>query len=137
MRTYELVFVADPRASDDEVTALADEYKGMLAAGGARVTRTDFLGRRKLAYEIEKVNEGKYVVVYFVGENGNPPVVDVERRLQQNDKVLRFLTVRTDVDLKRAGLPLPLEEYVPAPPPQPAGQGGEGAGQGDRRREEG
>jgi small subunit ribosomal protein S6 len=109
MRTYELVFVADPRASDDEVTALADEYKGMLESGGGKVTKTEMWGRRKLAYEIEKVGEGKYVVLYFCGEDGAVPIVDVERRLQQNDRILRFLTVRTDQDLKRAGRPLPLE----------------------------
>lgn len=116
MRTYELVFVADPRASDDGVTALADEYKKMLADGGATVTKTDFWGRRKLAYEIEKVNEGKYVVVYFASEDGGR-ITEVEQRLQQNDQVLRFLTVRTDVDLKRAGRPLPLEVEPEAPEP--------------------
>lgn len=122
MRTYELVFVADPRVSDDEVTAFADEYKAMLAAGGATVTKTEFWGRRKLAYDIEKLSEGKYVVFYFCGEDGALPVAAVERRLQQNDKILRFLTVRTDEDLKRAGRPLPLEVEPEAPPAEVAEQ---------------
>jgi small subunit ribosomal protein S6 len=129
MRTYELTFVADPRLSDEEVAALADDYKGMLVAGGAKVTKIDLWGRRKLAYEIEKVNEGKYAVLYFCGEDGSMPIVDVEHRLQQNDKVLRFLTVRTDEDLKRAGRPLPLEEEPPAPEGEAAAPGAERKGE--------
>jgi small subunit ribosomal protein S6 len=130
MRTYELVFVADPRASDDGVIALADEYKKMLADGGATVTKTDFWGRRKLAYEIEKVNEGKYVVVYYASEDGGR-IAEDEQRLQQNDQVLRVLTIRTDVDLKRAGRPLPLEVEPEAPETGDENAAEAGAGRGE------
>ena len=132
MRTYELVFVADPRASDDEVTALADEYKGMLEVGGGKVTKTELWGWCKLVYEIEKVGEGKYVVLYFCNEDGAVPIVDVERRLKQNDKIFRFLIVRTDQDFKWVGwlLPLEVEPVVvaegAAEAPQPDARGGEG-----------
>ncbi|MEM7480250.1 MAG: 30S ribosomal protein S6 [Acidobacteriota bacterium] len=110
MRTYELMFVTDPRVPDEDVTALTDEMIALLSAnGGVTVTKKEFWGRRKLAYEIAKLNEGKYVLVYFASEPGAAQIADVERRLGQNDKVLRFLTIRTDEDLKRAGIPLPLE----------------------------
>jgi len=100
-RTYELVFIADPRLPDEDVVALTDDYKAMIEAAGARVTKEESWGRRKLAYEIEKQNEGKYVVLY-VEANGVNPFPEVEQRLRQNDKILRYLTVRTDEDLKRA-----------------------------------
>jgi small subunit ribosomal protein S6 len=115
MRTYELMFVVDPRASDDDVAGIAGEYPQIRAHRGAKVTKTEIWGRRKLAYPIQKVNEGKYVVVFFCAPDGGTPISDIERRMEQNDKVLRFLTVRTDEDLKRAGRPLPLEvEETPA-----------------------
>lgn len=100
-RTYELVFIADPRLQDEEVVALTDDYKAMITATGAQITKEESWGRRKLAYPIEKLNEGKYVVLYIEG-NGVNPFPEVEQRMRQNDKVLRYLTVRTDHDLKRA-----------------------------------
>ena len=110
MRTYELVVVYDPRVADDEVTALTGEVRNLLTApGGVTITKTEVWGRRRLAYEIGKVNEGKYVVLFFAAEDGSAPVAEVERRLVQNDRVLRFLTTRTDLGLKRAGLPIPTE----------------------------
>ena len=100
-RSYELVFIADPRLDDEEVVSLTDDYKGMITASGAQITKEESWGRRKLAYPIQKLNEGKYVVLY-VEANGVNPFPEVEQRMRQNDKVLRYLTVRTDQDLKRA-----------------------------------
>ena len=100
-RSYELVFIADPRMPDEEVVALTDDYKDMLTSAGAVVTKEESWGRRRLAYPIQKLNEGKYVVLY-IEANGVNPFPPVEQRMRQNDKVLRFLTVRTDEDLKRA-----------------------------------
>ncbi len=130
MRTYELVFVVDPRLPDEEVVELAEEYKQMLATGGLAVVREESWGRRKLAYPIRKLSEGKYVVFYLTSENGTRTLAEVEHRMRQNDKVLRYLSVRTDLDLKRAGKPLitgPAEEppagaETPASEPARAGR---------------
>lgn len=107
MRTYELVFVADPRLSDEEVVALTAEFKQLISSRGAEVAREESWGKRKLAYPIEKLTEGRYVVLY-VNVDGKNPLPEVEMRLKQSDKVLRFLTVRTDGDRR-----------PPAPPPTP------------------
>jgi small subunit ribosomal protein S6 len=128
MRTYELVVVYDPRVVDDEVGTLIGEVKNLLTApGGVTITKTEHWGRRRLAYPIQKVNEGKYAVVYFAAEDGRAPIGEVERRLLQNDRVLRFLTTRTDEGLKRAGLPIPTEVQPDAPAPAAAGGAGETA----------
>lgn len=103
MRTYELMFVVDPRVSDEDVVTMTNDYRQMIEAGGAQVTREETWGRRKLAYTIEKMNEGKYVLFYISSENGKTSLPSVEHRMRQNDKILRFLTVRTDLGLKRAG----------------------------------
>lgn len=102
MRTYELIFVVDPRVADEEVVTMTQEYKQMITHGGSEVTAEENWGRRKLAYPIEKLTEGKYVLLYIQSENGATSLPAVEHRMRQNDKILRYLTVRTDEDLKRA-----------------------------------
>jgi len=102
MRTYELIFVVDPRVSDEEVVTMTNEYKQMIAHGGSEITSEENWGRRKLAYPIEKLTEGKYVLLNIQSEGGKTSLPEVEHRMRQNDKILRYLTVRTDEDLKRA-----------------------------------
>jgi small subunit ribosomal protein S6 len=133
VRTYELMFIVDPRVADDEVASLTEDVKGMLTAKGGQVIREEQWGRRKLAYEIDKLKEGKYVLLYLSGEDGELPISEVELRMRQNDKVLRYLTVRTDLDLKRAGLPLPTE----APPVEEGAEGAEGEAEGGTAKAEG
>lgn len=102
MRTYELMFVVDPRVSDEDVVTMTQDYKNMITAGGSQITGEENWGRRKLAYPIHKLNEGKYVLLYIGSETGKTALPEVEHRMRQNDKILRYLTVRTDEDLKRA-----------------------------------
>jgi small subunit ribosomal protein S6 len=112
------MFIVDPRVADEEVASITEDVKGLLTAKGGQVIREEQWGRRRLAFEIEKLKEGKYVLLYLAGEDGQIPIGEAEFRMGQNDRILRFLTVRTDEDLKRAGLPLPTE----APPPGTEGE---------------
>ena len=100
-RTYELGLVIEPRQSDEEVQEIVAKYRDMIEAAGGTITDQDDWGRRKLAYPIHKYNEGKYVFL-FVSCEGAMIWTDIERNLMQNEKILRFLVVRTDLDLKRA-----------------------------------
>ena len=102
MRTYELMFLVDPRVPDEDVVTMTNDYKQMITAGGGEITGEENWGRRKLAYPINKVNEGKYILLYIQSQEGKTSLPEVEHRMRQNDKILRFLTVRTDEDLKRA-----------------------------------
>lgn len=103
MRTYELALVADPRLSDDDVTALSTEYKQLITSRGGEILREESWGRRKLAYPIHKLTEGRYLFLFLQIEPAKAGLLkEVEMRLNQNDKILRYLTIRTDEDLKRA-----------------------------------
>ncbi|MEO8195166.1 MAG: 30S ribosomal protein S6 [Thermoanaerobaculia bacterium] len=103
MRTYELALVADPRLSDDDMTALSTEFKQLITSRGGEVVREESWGRRKLAYPIRKLTEGRYLFLFLEIEPAKAGLLkEVEMRLNQNDKILRYLTVRTDEDLKRA-----------------------------------
>lgn len=112
MRTYELVILADPRLTDEEMVTMTEDYKKMITAGGAAVTKEENWGRRKLAYPIGKVNEGRYLLL-CVETDGKSPLPEVELRLRQNDKVMRYLTVRTDRNGKPIPPPQPREERGP------------------------
>lgn len=104
MRTYELTFVVDPRLSDEQTDSLCGEYRQMIESGGGHVEYQDDWGRRKLAYPIRKLEEGRYFLFHISSEGGNP-AEEVERRMRQNEDILRFLTVRTeklDFDPERA-----------------------------------
>ena len=102
-RTYELALVLDPTLSDEEQVTLVDEVKKMATATkGVEVVKEESWGRRKLAYPIGKATEGRYVFLFVVAEGHAPPVREVEMRLNQNERVLRYLWIRTDEDLRRA-----------------------------------
>jgi small subunit ribosomal protein S6 len=120
MRTYELMFVVDPRVADEDVVTMTNDYKNMITAAGSQITSEENWGRRKLAFPIEKLNEGKYVLLYVSSETGTTALPAVEHRMRQNDKILRYLTIRTDEDLKRAARKHPV-----APGTSPSGAGDE------------
>jgi len=94
-RNYELTFIVDPRLSDEEVVKLTDDYKTMITDAGGTVVKEESWGKRRLAYPIKKLNEGRYVLLYVDAEDTNP-MRETEHRMNQNDKILRYLTVRTD-----------------------------------------
>lgn len=102
MRTYELMYVVDPRVSDEEADSVHETVKQLVTDGGTEITREDDWGRRKLAYPIDKQTEGRYRLLYFHADKAFSNGGDLDRRMEQSDKILRHLVIRTDEDLKRA-----------------------------------
>lgn len=100
MRTYEVVFIAAPNTTEEDLNKLNSQLEHVVTDLGGQITKTDVWGRKKLAYKIGKHDEGVYVVLYIEGTGHE--IAEVERRLRVNDLVIRHLTVRTDEDLKRA-----------------------------------
>jgi small subunit ribosomal protein S6 len=100
LRTYEVSFIANPNTADDDLKKLTSQLETVITEQGGKVTKTDNLGRRKLAYRIGKFDDGIYTFLYLEGSGSE--IAEVERRLRVNDAVIRYMTVRTDEDLKRA-----------------------------------
>lgn len=100
MRTYEVSFIANPNTNDDDLKKLTTQLETIITDQGGKITKTDNLGRRKLAYRIGKFDDGIYTFLYLEGSGRE--IAEVERRLRVNDAVIRYMTVRTDEDLKRA-----------------------------------
>lgn len=128
MRTYEVVHIAAPNTSDDDLNKLNTQLEQVVADLGGTVTKTDVWGRRKLAYPIEKYDEGIYTVFYIDGTGKE--IAEVERRLRVTDLVIRFMTVRTDEDLKRAAK-LKAKRKVNPDKPAPSGDYDDDADEAD------
>jgi len=93
MTNYELMFVINPTLEDEKKEALVETVKGIIEAEGT-VDNVDTWGLRKLAYPIEKLNEGYYVVVTF---KANPTLPkELDRRLRNNESVMRHMIVNKD-----------------------------------------
>jgi small subunit ribosomal protein S6 len=95
MREYELMFVVDPRLSDEEVVGLSQDFQKMITDEGGVIAKEESWGKRKLAYPINKLTEGHYVLLHVQSEDSSPFGM-ARQRMQQSDSVLRYLTVRMD-----------------------------------------
>jgi small subunit ribosomal protein S6 len=93
-RTYELVYVVSPDATDEQVAEVHALVEGVVQRAGGRVDKTEHWGRRRLAYEIGRHKEGTYVLELMTG--GGEMVKELDRRLKVADVVIRHLVVRVD-----------------------------------------
>jgi small subunit ribosomal protein S6 len=99
-RTYEVVFIIDPGAGDDEVMRLSEGVQKIITGQGGSITKTEVMGRRQLAYEINHKKDGTYVLLEVEGSGGE--IAELERRMRVNDQILRYMTIRVDEDRRRA-----------------------------------
>ena len=93
MSKYELMFVIDPTLEDEKKAEAVEAVKAIIAEAG-EVTDTDVWGLRKLAYPIDKKNEGYYVVMHFNAQPELPKELD--RRLRISDNFMRHIIVNLD-----------------------------------------
>ena len=99
MRIYEELFIVKPDAAEEEIEQVVEQVRQVITSQGGAVDKLEKWGIRKLAYRVQKQNEGFYVLVQF---SSSPETVkEIERRLRVSDLVLKFITVRIDEKLKR------------------------------------
>lgn len=99
-RQYEVVFIVDPSADDDEVARLTDSFKQIVTDQGGTITKEESMGRRQLAYEILRKTEGSFMLLEIEGSGRE--IAELERRMRVNDRIIRYITVRVDEDRRRA-----------------------------------
>lgn len=91
MRKYEVMYIIRPDVEQEALQALVDKFNGIISNGG-EVTKTDVIGKRRLAYEINKLRDGYFVLVHF---NATAEVVnELDRVMKITDEVIRTLIVR-------------------------------------------
>ena len=91
MRHYEIVFIVHPDQSE-QVPAMIERYKGLVAGRGGKIHRIEDWGRRQMAYMIQKLAKAHYVCMNI--ECDGETIAEIETGFKFNDAVLRHLTVR-------------------------------------------
>jgi small subunit ribosomal protein S6 len=99
-RIYEVVFIINPEAGDDEVMRLNEGVQKIITSQGGIITKTEIMGRRQLAYEINHKKDGTYVLLEVEGSGAE--IAELERRMRVNDQILRYMTIRVDEARRRA-----------------------------------
>lgn len=99
-RTYEVMYIVDPETDGEKITKLNEAVGSLIEKEGGTIIRLDNIGRKTLAYPINKRYEGHYVL--FEIEGSGQEIAELERRMRVNDMVMRYMTVRVDEDRKRA-----------------------------------
>ena len=96
MNKYELALIVNAKIEDDARAATVEKAKGYITRFGGTVSEVEEWGKKKLAYEIQKMDEGFYYFIQFEAEPEAP--AEIESRVRIMDNLLRFLIVRKDED---------------------------------------
>ncbi|MGI6205023.1 MAG: 30S ribosomal protein S6 [Anaerovoracaceae bacterium] len=94
MTNYEVMYILDPVSEDADKEAFAETVQGVITENGGVVGNVDVWGMRKLAYPIQKKNEGYYVVIEF--QAGPELPKELDRRLRIADICMRHIIVNKD-----------------------------------------
>ena len=94
MNKYELAVVVSAKIEDDARAEVIEKVKDLITRVGGNVTDVDEWGKRRFAYEIQKMREGFYYFIHFEAESTVP--AELEQRIRIMDHVLRYLCVRQD-----------------------------------------
>lgn len=94
MALYENVFIVRQDVSAQQVEDLTTRFTGLIADGGGRVTKNEYWGLRTLAYKIKKNRKAHYVLLNL--DAPSDAVKEMERNMNLNEDVMRFMTIRVD-----------------------------------------
>ena len=94
MNKYELAVVVNAKIEEDVRVATIEKVKEYITRFGGTITDVDEWGKKRLAYEIQKMKEGFYYFIHFKSDSTCP--AEVERRVRIMENVIRYLCVRQD-----------------------------------------
>ena len=94
MAMYETLFIAQPGLAEPEAETLCQTFEQVVRDGQGTFVKSDRWGKRKLAYPVRKHQEGFFYLFQFEAPTG--VVTELERRLRNNEQVLKYLSVRLD-----------------------------------------
>ena len=94
MINYELALVLNAKVEDDVRTATLEKVQAYITRFGGTITNIDEWGKKRLAYEIQKMREGYYYFIQFNAEATCP--AELEKRVRIMDNVIRYLIVRPE-----------------------------------------
>ncbi len=94
MNKYELALIVNAKIEDDARAEVVERAKGYITRFGGTISEVEEWGKKKLAYDIQKMSEGFYYFIQFEAEPEAPAQIEENVRIMEN--VLRFLCVRKD-----------------------------------------
>jgi small subunit ribosomal protein S6 len=93
MNKYETIFIINTEVGEENVKALVEKFKNMLETS-AQLENIDEWGKRKLAYPINDLNDGYYVLANFSAEPSFPQ--ELERVYKITDGIIKYMVIRKD-----------------------------------------
>jgi small subunit ribosomal protein S6 len=97
-RNYEVMFIVRPDMVEEDLNKLISTLESSVTSASG-TAKTEVWGKRRLAYKVGRFNDGIFVLMLV--EATGAAVHEVERRLRVTEPVIKFLTVRTDEEMKR------------------------------------
>ena len=94
MNKYELALVVSAKLEDEERDAVVEKAKGFITRYNGTITEVEEWGKKRLAYEIQKMHEGFYYFIHFEADTTCPG--ELEREMRIMDNVLRYLVVKKE-----------------------------------------
>ena len=92
MREYEAMYIVKPNYDEEQYAQFVEKYNALIQNNGGEIIKVEPWGKRRLAYEIDKLREGYYVLVSFTAEADVP--AELERNFKIADEIMRYLVVR-------------------------------------------
>jgi small subunit ribosomal protein S6 len=108
MHQYELMVILDPEIDERTVAPSLDKFLNVIRNDGGTVDKVDIWGKRRLAYEINKKNEGIYAVVDFTAESATTNELD--RQLNLSEAVMRTKVLRAEEGIAQVAAHAKAEE---------------------------
>jgi small subunit ribosomal protein S6 len=99
MRNYEIMFIVNPNVAEDEIDKINSQIEGVITTGKGTVEKVEKMGKRKLAYPVDKFREGFYVLFTVIADGAI--IREIERRLRVLDPVIKYITVRMNEEIRR------------------------------------
>ncbi|MFO7288611.1 MAG: 30S ribosomal protein S6 [Bacillota bacterium] len=94
LRKYELMYITRPDLDEESLKNNREKVQSVITQNGGKILETQDMGKRRLAYPIQRLREGVYTVVQFQSEGDI--VKELERNLRLDDNVIRHMVIRID-----------------------------------------
>lgn len=92
MNSYETLYIIKPDLEDEVRAALIQKFSAIITDNGGEIESVDEWGKRKLAYAINYISEGYYVLVNFKAQPELP--AELERNFKINDNIMRYIVIK-------------------------------------------
>ena len=94
MTKYESMYILKPDLDEDAKNALVARFSDIVTQNGGEIEKIDEWGKKRLAYPINYINDGYYVLMYFSAPAELP--AELERNYKISDDVMRFIVINLD-----------------------------------------